>query len=73
MDAKYETDVSVATIEATKRAAQKEVDLMQVVKAQQALVANEKERAEAISKVIVQCETIQAMADSEFYQHKAEP
>ena len=72
MDAQYETEVSVATIEATKRAKQKEVDLLQIVMAQQALVAKEKERAEFISKVTVDCETIEAMADAHFYQAKAE-
>jgi predicted NAD/FAD-binding protein len=72
MEAQYETQTSLAIIEANRKAQLRDEELKQTIEAQKAIVAQERERAERISKAIVDAEVVQALADAEYYKSRQE-
>lgn len=64
---KFENNVAIARIEAAQKASMVEAELQFQLEKKNALVQQERERAEKLSKAIVKAETIKTMADADLY------
>ncbi|KAL2912970.1 hypothetical protein HK105_207536 [Polyrhizophydium stewartii] len=69
---KYDNDVQIARIEAEKKQAMRNAELDREVEIRRALVMQERQRAESLSKAKVEAETITTLADARFYKAKVE-
>ncbi|KAI8900297.1 hypothetical protein BC833DRAFT_618685 [Globomyces pollinis-pini] len=65
-------NVKIAEIESEKKAALREAELQRNIEIQNALVTQERERADKLSKTVVEAEMIQALADAELYKAKSQ-
>jgi flotillin len=68
--AAFEIQVAVANIEASAKAALRDADLQASIEKQRANVLIAKERAEKLSKTLIEAETIQKLADANLYKAK---
>jgi flotillin len=64
---RFSNNVAIAKIEANKKALIVEAELQAQVEVKNALVQQEKERADKLSKTVVQAEMIKTMADADLY------
>jgi flotillin len=71
MEAQFQTSIALANIEAEKKAKLRDAELQEAIEVERAKVAQEKERAERMSKTTVEAEIMQTIADAEFYKAKA--
>jgi flotillin len=71
MEAQFQTSITLANIEAEKKAKLKDAELQEAIEVQRAKVTQERERAERMSKTTVEAEIMQTIADAEFYKSKA--
>lgn len=70
MEADYNTLVNLAEIEAHNKANFRDEELKQAIAKTSTAVAQERERAEKISKATVDAEVVEALADANFYKAK---
>ncbi|KAJ3325759.1 hypothetical protein HDV06_003529 [Boothiomyces sp. JEL0866] len=68
----FNNNVRIAEIEAEKRAAVRDAELQREVEIKKALVAQEKARAEKLSKTTVEAEMIQTLAAADLFKKKTE-
>ncbi|KAJ3310786.1 hypothetical protein HDV04_004651 [Boothiomyces sp. JEL0838] len=68
----FQNNVRLAEIEAEKRAAVRDAELQREVEIKRALVAQEKARAEKLSKTTVEAEMIQTLAAADLFKKKTE-
>ncbi|KAJ3256499.1 hypothetical protein HK103_005497 [Boothiomyces macroporosus] len=68
----FQNNVRLAEIEAEKRAAVRDAELQRDVEIKRALVAQEKARAEKLSKTTVEAEMIQTLAAADLFKKKTE-
>ena len=68
IEADYDTQVNLAEIEAHNKANFRNEELKQAIEKMGTAVAQERERAERISKATVDAEVVEALADANFYR-----
>jgi flotillin len=69
---KLENNVKIAQIEAMNQAAIREAEMQKELEVKRALVTQEKERAEQLSKTTVEAEMIETLANADLYKAKTE-
>lgn len=69
--AEFDRDVDISKIESENKAKAKYEELQLQLETQLAIVGQERERAERVSKAIVDAEVVQTLADAELYRSKA--
>ncbi|KAI8911574.1 hypothetical protein EDD86DRAFT_264072 [Gorgonomyces haynaldii] len=68
----YDNTVDLAKIEADKKAQMRDAELQRELEVKRAMVLQEKERAEKMSKAVVDAEVIKCLADASLYKAKVD-